>query len=217
MAVEVFTGADQLFDRLFVVTDDAVLVANPPSETLPAIASSVRGGAPVKTLVTDAEEFPFAAITAVKANMFRDSMIIEYNQGPKSRLKDVHFKDAATRNNALTALEKRLGSRFQKRMEQYGLVKAALAPLLTTIGFAAFTYISVLAAAALAAGEEEAEIRGRQQLLKRLFVWAMELLGPIGIGIAGGLIVLGCLFWLIGRIRQPPLMVILTPRKGRPT
>lgn len=214
MAVDVFTGGDQMFDRLFVVTDDAVLVANPPAETLPTIASSVRGGAPVKTLVPDLEEFPFAAITSVTANKFRDTMMIHYNQGPKTRMKDVHFKDAAVRNDALTALARR--ARFQRREVQYGLVKAALAPLLTTIGFAAFTYLSILAAAALASGEEEAEIRGRQQVLKRLFVWALELLGPIGIGIIGGLLVLGCLFWLVGRIKQPPLMITLSPRPGRP-
>lgn len=212
MAVDVFTGEDEIFDRLFVVTDDAVYVSNPDKEKLSGIASQLREGASVKAVVPDAEEVRYTAITSVKANKFRDDLNIYHRQGSKTHTKNVTFKDASARDVALAALAPRLGPRFQRREVQYGVVRAAFAPLLTAGGLATLTYVAVQAAAGLAAGDE-VEIRGRARAQKRMFAWALELLGPTGVGILGGLVVLGCIAWLVARVKQPPLMITLAPSK----
>ena len=212
MASDVFTGSEEMFDRLFVLTDVAVYASNPDKDKLPGIASQLQGGASVKTVVPDAAEVLYSAISSVKANKYRDSLDIHHLQDAKSRMTNVTFKDAAARDTALAALARRLAPRFQKHEVQYGVIRAALVPLLTMAGFAAFTYVAVLAAAGIAAGED-VDIHGRGRAQKRMFAWALELLGPTGVGIIGGLIVLACLAWLVARVKQPPLMVTLSPGK----
>ncbi len=212
MGMDVFIGETETFDRLFVVADEAVYVSNPDKEKLAAIAERLRGGAAVKAVVPGADEIRYSAITSVKANKFRDDLNIHHRQGSQTRMKNVTFKDGAARDVALAAVARRLAPRFQRREVQYGVVRAAFAPLLTAGGFAAFTYISVQAAAGIAGGET-AEIHGRARAQKRIFAWALELLGPVGVAVVGGLIVLGCVAWLIARVKRPPLMVILSARK----
>ena len=206
--IEVFTGEDELFDRLLVVSDDALYVANPEKEKLTDIAARIRAGTPVKTAAPEAEEIRYSDVSSVKANRFGDDLNVHYRQGSKTRMRNVTFEGAAQRDAALQALERTLGPQFRKREVQYGVVRAAFAPLLTTGGVAAFTYVSYMAASGLAAGEV-ADIHGRRRAEKRMFAWALGLLGPTGVAVVGGLIILGCVAWLIGRVKRPPLMVTL--------
>ena len=211
MATEVFTSDGEMFDRLVVITDEAVYVANPEDEKLSGLRTALTGGAAVKSVVPDADQVLWSAVSSVKANKFSDNLNIHHKQGSQTRMKNVTFKNAPARDVVLAALERRLGPRFQKREAQYGVARAAVAPLLTAAGLALFTYIAVQAAVGIAEGEE-AEIRGRSQVIKRLFVWVVELLGPTGVTIVGSLLVLGCIAWLVGRVKQPLLMITLSPR-----
>jgi len=212
MMIEVFTGENELFDRLLVVSDDAVYVSNPDKEKVAGIASKIREGTPVNSVVPDADAIRYAAVSSVKANRFRDDLNIYHQQAGKTRMRNITFKDAAHRDTALQALERRLAPRFTKAEVQYGVVRAALVPLLTTAALAALTYVSYMAAGGVAAGEA-VDIHGRARAQKRMFAWALEILGPTGVAVVGGLIVLGCIGWLVVRVKKPPLMVTLTPRK----
>ena len=212
MMIEVFTGENELFDRLLVVSDDAVYVSNPDKEKVAGIASKIREGTPVNSVVPDADAIRYAAVSSVKANRFRDDLNIYHQQAGKTRMLNITFKDAAHRDAALQALERRLAPRFTKAEVQYGVVRAALVPLLTTAALAALTYVSYMAAGGVAAGEA-VDIHGRARAQKRMFAWALEILGPTGVAVVGGLIVLGCIGWLVVRVKKPPLMVTLTPRK----
>ncbi len=212
MGMEVFTGETETFDRLFVVADGALYVSNPDREKLAGIESQLSRGAVVRAVVPDAEEVRYGMITAVKANKFRADFNIYHTQASQSRMKNVTFKDAPARDRALAALARRLAPRFQRREVQYGVVRAAVAPLLATGGLAAFTYFAVLAAGEVARGQA-VQIHGRARASKRLFVWALDLLGPVGVGVVGGLVVVGCFAWLIARVRRPPLMIVLSPKQ----
>ena len=212
MMIEVFTGENELFDRLLVVSDDAVYVSNHDKEKVAGIASKIREGTPVNSVVPDADAIRYAAVSSVKANRFRDDLNIYHQQAGKTRMRNITFKDAAHRDTALQALERRLAPRFTKAEVQYGVVRAALVPLLTTAALAALTYVSYMAAGGVAAGEA-VDIHGRARAQKRMFAWALEILGPTGVAVVGGLIVLGCIGWLVVRVKKPPLMVTLTPRK----
>ena len=166
MMIEVFTGENELFDRLLVVSDDAVYVSNPDKEKVAGIASKIREGTPVNSVVPDADAIRYAAVSSVKANRFRDDLNIYHQQAGKTRMRNITFKDAAHRDTALQALERRLAPRFTKAEVQYGVVRAALVPLLTTAALAALTYVSYMAAGGVAAGEA-VDIHGRARTQKR--------------------------------------------------
>jgi hypothetical protein len=86
--------------------------------------------------------------------------------------------------------------------------RAAGIPLIAGALLSAFTYVSAAAAVGLGNGEE-ADIHGRNRAAKAAFVWALDLLGPTGVWIVGGLAVVCCVLWMVSRIKRPPLMVTI--------
>jgi site-specific recombinase len=73
------------------------------------------------------------------------------------------------------------------------------------------TALAMQAAAALQMAGE-VEFTGRKKGLKQLVVWILELLGPTGVGIIGGLICALCLWTLVQRLKAPPHLQILQPK-----
>ncbi|MBN1347338.1 MAG: hypothetical protein JXQ73_31900 [Phycisphaerae bacterium] len=209
---EVFANEDQAFDRLFVLTDEAVYVSNPDKAALAGIGSRLREGAAVKTVVMDAERIGYVDILSVKTNKHNSDFNIAHRQGSKSEAKNVSFEDASARDAALAALERRLGPGFERAEVQYGVVRAALGPVVGLGVSGAATYLLVELAKGLARGEH-VEIHGRGRAKKRVFLWLVDLLGPTGVTIVGGLVVLAFLAWLVARVKKPPLMITLTRAK----
>jgi hypothetical protein len=185
-------GDDQTFGGRLVLTDDALYVL--PQE----------------------KEIRYDVISYVRANKFRDDLDI-YHRRSSLPLDDyttnVSFKDASARDTALEALERRLAPRFQRAEVQYGIVRAALAPFFMGVLVALLTYGSMWVAVLFAAGDEANFVKGagRYATAAQLHILVCRLLGPTGVAIVGGLAVLGCVVWLVKRLRQPPLMITLSP------
>lgn len=205
---EIFTNDDQPFDRLLVLTAAGVYFANPSKESLADIRARLSQGAAVPGVVPDAKGIPYAAITAVKANKHRDDFNITYKEGARTSYKGFSFKDGATRNAAFDALERRLAPRAHRTEVQLGAARAALAPIIATCVVGLFVLGAYQAAADMAAGQE-AKIEGRRQGLKQLFAWALDTVGTTGVFIIGGLVLVGCIAWMVARVRKPPLMMRL--------
>ena len=188
----VLTRNDQTFDGRLVLTDHALYVL--PQE----------------------KEIRYDAISYVRANKFRDDLDI-YHRRSSLPLDDyttkVSFKDASGRDRALEALERRLAPRFQRAEVQYGIVRAALAPFFTGVLVALLTYGSMWTAVLFAAGDEANFVKGAggYAFAAQLHIVVCRLLGPTGVAIVGGLAVLGCIVWLVQRVKQPPLMITLSP------
>jgi hypothetical protein len=66
-------------------------------------------------------------------------------------------------------------------------------------------------AAAEMVEEGEAEVRGRNRLLKQIFVWVLDLIGPTGVYIAGGILILLLTPYLVQRVKDPPVITTLQP------
>jgi len=210
---DVFASGEQLFDRLVVLTNEALFTADPDKQQLAGIAARVTATAPaVKSVVPDAAEISYKSISSVKANRHRSDLNVYYHDGSKDRMKNIDFDRAATRDRAFESLRRRLGPRFVKDEIQYGLAGAALAPLVTALVLAGITMFTMGAAQELADGVE-AEIRGRNAAAKGIFVLVLNVLGPTGVMILGGLFVAGSIAWLVARLRKPPLMATLTAKK----
>ena len=211
-AVEVFSSKEQLFDRLVVLTTESIFTANPDKPLVAGIAAKVANTLAVKSVVMDAEEFPFKSISKVETNRHRTDLNVYYHDGKSNRMKNIDFDSKAIRDRVFESLRRRLGRNFVKDEEQYGMGRAAIAPLVTALVLAGATWLFTLAAQELADGVEP-EIRGRQQLIKGFAVGMMNLLGPTGVMIVGGLCVAGAIAWLVARVKTPPLMATLTAKK----
>ena len=188
----VLAGDDQTFDGRLVLTDDALYVL--PQE----------------------KQIRYDVISYVRANKFRVDLNIYHRRSSLPLDNDttkVSFKDASARDTALEALEQRLAPRFQRREVQWGTVRAALAPFFTGVLVALLTYGSMWTAVLFAAGDEANFVKGAggYATVAQLHIVVCRLLGPTGVAIVGGLVVLGCIVWLIERVKQPPLLITLSP------
>jgi hypothetical protein len=186
----VHIGDDQTFGGRLVLTDDTLYV------------------------LPQQKEVRYDVISCVRANWFGDDLDI-YHRRSSLPLDDyttkVTFKDASARDTALEALEQRLAPRFQRHEVQYGVVRAALGPFFMGVFVALFTYGSMWTAVLFAAGDEANYVKGRHAAVARGHILVCRWLGPTGVAIVGGLVVLGCVVWLVKRVKQPPLMITLSP------
>ena len=123
------------------------------------------------------------------------------------------FPDATVRDEFAAALTEKLRG-FDSRTVEFSPLRAALAPLGWGSGAAFFTFLFYHAALAMQAGEE-ATIQGRHRGIKRMLAWAIDVVGPTGVLVVGGLLVAATGYWLVKRVGDPPIMTTLTPAKGK--
>jgi hypothetical protein len=201
---DVFVNPDGVFDRLVVLSDTGLSATNPDSSLL----ASATPEQLALLIPPNQVQIPWASIVKVRSNRHRDDINVTFRGSSREELKNIGFKDAASRDAALRAIQKRLGPQFRWREEQYGIGRAAGIPLVAGVVMSVFTYVSAMAAAGLANGEQ-ADIHGRNRATKAAFVWALDLIGPTGVWVVGGLAVACCVLWMMGRIKRPPLMVTI--------
>jgi hypothetical protein len=201
---DIFVNPDGVFDRLVVLSDEGIVSANPDKTVLAHTPPEQLAQNPLK----DRTAIPWTAIVKVRSNRHRDDINITFKGSSREELKNIGFKDVRTRDAALRAIHKRLGSQFTWSEDQYGMGRAAGVPLFVTALIGVFTYVSAIAAGGLAQGEQ-ADIHGRNRAAKTAMVWVLDLLGPTGVWIVGGLVIACCVGWMVGRIKRPPLMVTI--------
>lgn len=154
----------------------------------------------------NAEAIAYHSISSVDAMKVGSDLNIHLQTllSMPTRTIPVMFANASDRDAALAALGRRL--RFQRREVQYGVVRAALAPLVAGSLVGMFTYVSVGGAALVAAGEERYL---RTQWEAALLIPVFRLLGPRGVAVIGGLVVIACMAALFARVLQSPIVVTL--------
>ena len=139
----------------------------------------------------------------------QDSTItMRYVRNGQQRFTMVEMPTEEDRQTALTALADALG--LSSNTSQLSPVQAATKPLLSVVGIALVTFLLSSAAAELESGET-ATISGRRRGLKRLLVAILDIIGPTGVYILGGLAFLAAVAWLYRRVTNPPIVTTLTP------
>lgn len=109
-------------------------------------------------------------------------------------------------------IQSHLGDEFTSMTEKYNLPRAAFGSLMTLTILIIVTWLLHGAAAEIADGAE-ADFSGRNSGIKKIFYWALDLLGETGILIIGGLLMLLAVLTLIRRIKEP--MIVTTIKKGK--
>ncbi len=202
---------ERIFDSVVVLTDDAIYVCNPPEKRAKEIAAALEAGEPASSLVKeDPTTILVGGITKVRYDRNDDDVTIGYRLGKDDDAKNITFSSADERDAFMIELVERMPE-CESATVEWGPVRAALGPLAFG-SFAAFmTWVLHGAAVAIAAGAE-AEASGRRAGLKKLVLWAVDLVGPIGVLVSGGLVLLltGAHLWQ--RVTNPPVWTTLKPR-----
>jgi hypothetical protein len=206
--VDVFMNPKGMFDRLVLLTNDSIVVANPEESTLTEAAAAGANVNWQHVAGLKSTVVPYASIRKVSTNKHGDTLNVRYQDKSGSRLTSISMKDGPARDQAWEGLRRRLGSSFRFSDVQYGAFRAALSPLVAVALCALLTWLFYMAASELATGGE-AEVRGRNQAFKWIAVMVASVLGPTGVMIVGGIATFIAAAWGMARIKTPPRMLTL--------
>jgi uncharacterized membrane protein len=209
----VWVNPRALLDRVTLLWEDALVVANPGADIAEQIPARLAAGEPVQALLEQkVTVIPLASISKVHSNRKSSDIAVHYHEKGKARMANIGFADGATRDQVLIALQQRLGNRFRLTVRELNLFQAAIKPGITLLVTMFFVVAGYMGALEMAAGEVH-ETHGRNALLKWLFIELVSILGPIGVLIVGGLIVLGLSVWFVKRVSNPPTQMTLARAK----
>jgi len=210
MSRSYWIDAEGIVDRVVVLTEDAVHTANPKKERLEAIRTALEAGQPIANAIKDeVGSIPLHAITRVVYDRTGDDIEISHRAGKQTKGETVFFASSDLRDDFAQQLAERLTD-FTSETKVYGPVRAAVGPIAFGAAVGFFTWVFHGLAVALAHGTE-VSTSGRRAGLKTLLVGALDLIGPLGVLIAGGLVLSLTAATLVMRIKEPPIVVTLKP------
>jgi hypothetical protein len=200
-------------DRATLLFDDALVVANPSAEIAAQLPARLAAGEPLETLLGGKTTvIPLANIRKIRGKQGADDLDVSYTAQGKARTMNVGFADSATRDEMLDALQHRMGAGFQLRVQELSPLQAAIKPFFMLLVATFFVVAGFVGALEIAAGAEY-DISGRGALLQRAYVSIVSLLGPVGVLVLGGLLVLALLVWFVRRVLNPPTQMTLARAK----
>ena len=181
----------------FGFTDTDLVVSSKNHKDMDALLGAVQKKGMLETL----SHIPMANIRQLKYNENNALLAIKHQKNSKDKTFKLSFQDSEARNAIANSISEIKG--LSKSFTPEGKVK----PLLINIGiivFAAFMFTAFTGMAhEVANGGEVAEFSGRRSGMKNLVANAAAAIGPIGVGIIGGLVVLALVWRAIKRWQNP--------------
>lgn len=212
-SASVWVNPRSVLDRVTLLLDDTLVVANPGADVAEQIPARLAAGEPFQALLGEkVTVIPLAAISKVHSNQKGSDMDVHYNAGGKARMTNIGFADGGTHDQVFEFLQQRLGAGFRLRVQELSLLQSAIKPFLTLLAVIFFVVVGYMGALDIAAGEAY-DIHGRNALLKWAYVSVVSLVGPTGMLVLGGVIVLLMFVWFARRVMNPPTQMTLTRTK----
>jgi uncharacterized membrane protein len=209
----VWVNPRALLDRVTLLWEDALVVANPSADAAAQLPARLAAGEPVQAMLGQkVTVIPLTAISKVHSNKKNCDMNVHYKVKGEARKTNIGFADGETRDQVLEALQQRLGHGFRLTVRELNVFHATIKPGIALLVAMFFVVAGYMGALEMAAGETY-ETHGRHALLKWLFVEMVSIIGPIGVLIVGGLIVLVLSVWFFKRVSNPPTQMTLARAK----
>ena len=201
---------DQTFlGELIFLNESNLVVDSPDDDKAVQIKDALLGGTPAaQVLSSDSTDIPLLSITSIKTDKNDDEIEIEYKSGKDTEDKSLRLASREIRDDVYASLKAAFGDRFTETEDAYSVPQAAFGSLLGLTVFGLLTWGGAKFAELLRAADDY-EIEGSRQGIKSLIAWILELLGPIGVYVVGGLICALCAFSLYSRVTQPQVMLVL--------
>jgi hypothetical protein len=195
--------------QLIVLTDEAVYAESlTPAAAAQAVEALEAGRSPAMVLGKDAKHVTFRSMTRVQYNEHETDIEFHHRDGKDDANVSVFIETPGLREQVFAAAQQQLSDTFAAYETHYSRWRAAFGPLIALTVFGLGTLALRVAAIAIRA-VDEVEVSGRRQGLKTLFVWVLDTLGPMGVSVAGGLLVLLSGWVLYSRLQEPQRLHIL--------
>jgi len=202
--------------KLIAVSDEAVYAEELKNAAALQQAQRLAAGeSPTQVFGDKATHITLRSLKKVQLSTADDDIDFSIEGGKDDKTESLSIEDAGIRQQVFEAIEVALQGRFKRYEDSYSKARAGFASLATFTALLFGTKIAYGAAVAIRAAEE-IEITGRKKGMKQMAVWALDLLGPWGVSILGGLLCALALYTLVLRIQAPPMLQILQPKPYKP-
>ncbi len=195
--------------QLIVVTDEAVYAEKMTREAAAQAVDGLESGrSPAMVFGKDAKHVAFRAMTRVQYNEHETDIEFHHRDGKDDSVVSVFIETPGLRERIYSHLRERLADQFAAHEAHFSRWRAAFGSLTALTVFLLGTLMARSAAIAVrAAGEIEYE--GRRQGTKKLFAGVLDLLGPTGVTVIGGILMLLAGLVLYSRLKAPQRLHIL--------
>lgn len=205
-----------LANKLVVLDTAGIITAMPNEKDLQQIQAQLRQGQPLTDIPgNNVEGIPMETI--VKAEAFQHTRSLSIQSKPKDKNKNttISFDDPASRDDFFHALRAKLEPTFQYELRKYTPFQVIFSTTLFMVLVGFVTTFLYTFAVAVQTGATRMP-RGGSGLTKIIALIAFTLaktLGPIGIAVIGGLIILLCIIWMVRSLKTPPVLMILAKQQ----
>ena len=196
-------------DRLVILSNKSIIHASPKESDIPHILGLFAENKMLRDLLgEDAGVIKLESIQRLTANPKDAKLVIDYlNKDGKEATHLLVFSEPRVRDEALTALSLRLGTRFTEVTEQTSMADKIIPPVVV-LSFIAFLIWGILTGLPMLSGLPDSQLGVLQSIISALesfvsFVGQSRLL--LVLGIAGVLAVI----WLVLDLRKPSTVVYL--------
>jgi hypothetical protein len=205
-----------LVDKLVVLDTAGIITAGPNEKELQQIQAQLRQGQPLTKIPgSDVKGIPMETIVEAKAFQHTRSLSIRSKPKDKSQSTTILFDDAASRDDFFHALRTKLEPAFQYELRKYTSMQVLLSTSFVMLLAGVLTYVFYAFAVAVQTGATGLP-RGGSGLTKMIALVVYTLaktIGPIGIAIIGGLIILLSFIWMVRSMQKPPVLMTLTKQE----
>ncbi len=201
-------------DRLVILGSNGIIYANPKQSDVPHIIGLFNEKKMLRDLLGEqAGTIKLDSIRRLSANPERPVVQIKYRQNHRRFTHRLTFAGLEVRDEALDAMQLRLGAGFSRRMWVYSLFRRVVLPLLI-IGLILITGWFVISGHGLLEGVAGSD-SGTLQLILYNINYYVNLFRPLGLVVIGLVGILICLIWLVVNLTKPTRLIIISPSKSR--
>jgi hypothetical protein len=202
--------------QLIVVTAEAVYAEEmDPADCQRRIGELTAGKSPATVFGKDATHVVLRSTSKVQRQSGDDDIDFTLRDGSDEKTESITIADEGIRNEVFAAIEGVTQGRFQRYEDPANRARAAFGPL-TALAIFGFGSKIAASAAAVVRGTDGYEVSGDNEDTKELIVSVLNLLGPIGCWVIGGILLALSALVLYGRLSSPPSYQILQAEPFKP-
>lgn len=199
-------------DKVVILHDNALIVANPGRKALRQFEADVSAGMlHLDLLGKDTVFVPYNAIDKVIVDQRKPHLLVRFRSGRRRLSEPIRFAGPSLRDEVFQAIKTDAGSRFDLVIsKQKGFWRSVPYVLIAGL-FSYLTYDTAVTVSKITSGWTFPVLEANQQI-KALVVPALQSFGVINVLIAGGALVLATLLWVFLRASRSSEMTMLKAR-----
>lgn len=200
--------------RLVTLTDETYYSVKLPLDQLDQRATELLvEGVPAEVIYTKGTKIPLKKIIMVTGNEKKCNIAFNYMKltGPASY--EITAPNVDAQREMLDSFRRRLGTNARYKRREFTPLRAAVAPIVVGL----LTCLMTLLFASDVLTKESHAPSGRHRASRELVLNIIEALGTTGVIAVGALVLVGCVWWGVRRVKNPPIVVSIKPGKFKKT